>query len=81
MPWFKINGKGARSLVSALINITRGVVVNAKHWKQSIRIAISTGNVGATGTNTVNIQTNTTGAFGNQGTSLYLGSQLSDAKI
>ena len=45
MPWFNINGKCARALVSSLVYISCGCVVRTEHGYNTIGVAIGTSNV------------------------------------
>ena len=80
MPRFEINSKGTRSLVAAcdvkeetqtLINITGRVVEDAEHGNDAIGITIGSSDIGTKRANLVDIETDSTGGFGDHGASLY----------
>ena len=54
--------------IHPLIYISSRVVVHSEHWQQSVRVAICSGNVGTSGTNTVNVEPDSAGHFRNHGT-------------
>ena len=54
--------------VTYLINISGSVVIHPKHRNQPIGGAIGTSNIGPSGSNTVHIESDATGRFGDQST-------------
>ena len=64
MPWFQVNGERSGPLVAALVNITSGVIEDPEHWNDTVGRSIGATDVGAGGTNAVNIDTNPTCGFG-----------------
>ena len=47
MPGLDIDGEGTGTLVSTLVNISSSGIVGSEHWNDTVRIAISTGDVRA----------------------------------
>ncbi|KAH3685492.1 hypothetical protein WICPIJ_003539 [Wickerhamomyces pijperi] len=70
VPWFQVQGEGTRSLVTTLVNVTGSVVEDTHHWDDTVGGTVSTSNVRTSGSNVVDVQTNTTGSLGDQGTLL-----------
>ncbi|KAI6757641.1 hypothetical protein HG531_003466 [Fusarium graminearum] len=70
VPWFKVDGEGTRSLVTTLVNVTSSVVEHTQHGNDTVGSTIGTGDVRASGTDSVGVQANTTSHLGNHGTSL-----------
>lgn len=68
MPRLKVDCESARPLVSSLINIPRGVVVNPQHRHNTIGITVRPGNVRTSSTDVVDIQPNTTSSLRNHST-------------
>src|SRR3954468_18308468 len=58
VPRLQVDGKGARTLIATLINITCGVIKHAKHRYEAVGCAIGAGDIGTGGTNAVDVQAN-----------------------
>jgi hypothetical protein len=70
VPRLKVNSKSARALVSSLVDVPGSVVEHAKHRNNTVRRTVGATNVGACGTDAVNIKTDTAGGLRDHGTSL-----------
>lgn len=70
VPGLKVDGKGTRSLVATLIDVSGSVVEDTKHGGDTVGGTVGTGDVGAGGTDSVHVQANTTGHLGDHGTGL-----------
>ena len=70
VPRLKVDRKGTRSLVATLVDVSRRVVVYSEHRNNAIGRAIGPSNVGTSGSDSVDVETNTTGSLGNHGTGL-----------
>ncbi|KAH3661623.1 hypothetical protein OGAPHI_006472 [Ogataea philodendri] len=70
MPWLDIQGKGTRTLVTTLVNVSGGVVKHSHHRNHTVRSTVGTGDVRTSGSDIMDVQTNTTSCLGDQSTSL-----------
>jgi hypothetical protein len=63
VPWFKIHGKGALSLATTLVYISRSFIEHLEHWNQAIRITVRTFDVSSVSSDVVESQPNATSRF------------------
>jgi hypothetical protein len=70
VPGLKVDSESTRSLVATLVNVTSSVVENTQHGNDTVGSTVGTSDIRASGTDSVNVQANTTSHLGNHGTSL-----------
>jgi hypothetical protein len=70
VPWLEVNGESSWSLVSTLVDISGSSIECSKHGNDTVRVTVSTGNVGTLGSDVVNVKTDTTSSLGDLGTGL-----------
>lgn len=70
MPRLDVDGKGTRPLVATLIDISCGVVKDAKHRYNTIRGPVSTADIRAGSSDAVDVEPNPTGSLGDHGARL-----------
>jgi len=70
VPWLEVDGERSWSLVSTLVDVSSSGVECSKHWNDTVRVTVGTGNVGTLGSDVVDVETDTTGSLGNLGTGL-----------
>lgn len=70
VPWFQVDGESTWALVSTLVNISGSVVEYSQHGNNAIGVSVCTSNVSTSGTNSVDVETNTSSILGDHGTSL-----------
>merc|ERR1719470_615246 len=70
MPRLEVDGEGSWPLVAALVHVPGGVVEDPEHGDQAVAVAIGTGNIGSSSSDTVHVQTNTSSRLGDEGTLL-----------
>src|SRR5271154_6989967 len=70
VPWLEVYGKGSWALISSLVNVASGIIEDTKHGDESVRSAVRAGNERTSGSNTVNVQTNSTSRLGDHSTCL-----------
>lgn len=70
VPGFQVDGKSTRTLVATLVNISGGVVEDTQHGDDTVRGTVGTSNIGTSGTDAVDVETNTTSHLGDHGTGL-----------
>ena len=67
MPRLEVDGEGSWPLVATLVHVPGGVVEDPEHGDQDIAAAISTGNVGTSGSDAMHVKTNTSSRLGDEG--------------
>jgi hypothetical protein len=70
VPRLKVDGKSTRSLVTTLVDVAGSVVEDTKHRNNTVGCTVGTSNVGASGTDSVDVETNTTSHLGDHSTGL-----------
>ncbi|KAF1761130.1 hypothetical protein GCK72_009384 [Caenorhabditis remanei] len=70
MPWLEVDGECSWTLVSSLIDITSSVIVDTKHWYESVRCSVSSSDDRTGGTNLVDIEPDSSSALRDESTLL-----------
>lgn len=68
MPWLKVECKGTWSFVTTLVDVSGRVVENTHHRNDTVGGTVGTCDVGACGSDVVDVQANTTCGLGDQST-------------
>jgi hypothetical protein len=70
VPGLEVDGESTRSLVSTLVDIAGSVVEDTQHGNDTVGSTVGSGDVGASGTNAVDVQADTTSHLGDHSASL-----------
>ena len=70
VPWFEVNSNASLALAASLVHVAGRVVEDAEHGNDSVRRSVGSANVGLTGTNVVNVETDSSGILGDDCTIL-----------
>lgn len=63
MPGLKVDGEGALSLATALVNVAGCIIVDLEHGDETITVAVGSTNIAVTGTDAVDSETNAASKF------------------
>ncbi len=70
VPRLNVDGKGTGTLVATLVNVSCSVVEDTEHGNDTVADTIGTGNVGASSSDVVDVETDTTSGLGDHGAGL-----------
>ena len=70
VPRLEVDGESTRTLVTTLVNVASGIVEDAEHRNDTVGRAVGTSDIGASGANTVNVETDTASHLGDHSAGL-----------